>query len=116
MKLTHRHKRNSYSENMTGKLDPAYEREVELATNKLEVKYAAAQRRLEAAEKQKELAEKRLAAAHGKKTKAEKQKEFDRILQEYIAREEELQEIIALMNGTPASSVHRGNKSHRSFK
>ena len=116
MKLTHRHKKNNYSENMTGKLDPAYEREVERSTNKLEVEYAAAQRRLESAEKQKIKAEERLAKSNGKKTKAQAQREFDLALQAFIEREHEFQEIVRLMNGTPASSMHRGNKSHRSFK
>ena len=111
MKLQHRVP--DFSRNMTGKLDPDYEREVERSTTKLEVAYARAQRRLEAIEKRKQKLEHKIATTKTKKSKVVAEKELKKLLSEYVAREEELKAIVELMTATPAGSKHRGVKSFR---
>ncbi len=111
MKLQHRVP--DFSRNMTGKLDPDYEREVERSTTKLEVAYARAQRRLEAIEKRKQKLEHKIATTKTKKSKVVAEKELKKLLSEYVAREEELRTIVEMMTSTPAGSLHRGIKSFR---
>ena len=111
MKLQHRVP--DFSRNMTGKLDPDYEREVERSTTKLEVAHARAQRRLEAVEKRREKLERKISTTKTKKSRAVAEKELKKLMSEYLAREEELKAIVELMTATPASSRHRGVKSFR---
>jgi hypothetical protein len=107
------HRVPDFSRNMTGKLDPDYEREVERSTTKLEVAYARAQRRLEAIEKRKQKLEHKIATTKTKKSKVVAEKELKKLLSEYVAREEELRTIVEMMTSTPAGSLHRGIKSFR---
>lgn len=111
MKLQHRVP--DFSQNMTGKLDPDYEREVERSTVKLEVAYAKAQRRLESVQKRKERAEQKLLTLKTKKSRVATEKELKKLLAEFTAREEELKAIYELMTYTPAGSSNRGIKSFR---
>lgn len=111
MKLQHRVP--DFSQNMTGKLDPDYEREVERSTTKLEVAYARAQRRLEAVEKRRGKLERKLTTVKSKKSRAVAEKELKKLLSEYVDREEELRTIVEMMTSTPAGSLHRGIKSFR---
>jgi hypothetical protein len=111
MKLQHRVP--DFSRNMTGKLDPDYEREVERSTVKLEVAYAKAQRRLEAVQKRKERAEQKLLTLKTKKSRVATEKELKKLLAEFIVREEELKTIEEMMTYTPSSSKNRGTKSFR---
>jgi len=107
------HRVPDFSRNMTGKLDPDYEREVERSTTKLEVAYARAQRRLEAVEKRKDKLERKVATTKTKKSKAVAERELKKLLVEYLAREKELRLIVELMTTTPAGSRYRGVKSFR---
>lgn len=113
MKMRHRIPDN-ISYNMTGKLDPAYEAEVEKSTQKLEREWLKAQKRLESARKSAENA--RLRAESAKTAKKEKdraQKEYKKALALIAEREAELKEIEVLMTYSPSGSKNRGTKSYR---
>lgn len=114
MKMQHRVPVDKISYNMTGKLDPAYEAEVEKSTQKLEREWQRAQKRLESARKSAENA--RLRAESAKTAKKEKdraQKEYKKALALIEERQAELREIELMMTYSPAGSQNRGNKSYR---
>ena len=117
MKIQHRVPINNISYNMTGKLDPTYEAEVERSTKKLEKEWEKAQKRLESAKAAAESA--RLRAAYVEEQKAERlerktaEKEYRLALSLLAEREEELREIEIMMTSSPAGSQNRGNKSYR---
>jgi hypothetical protein len=121
MKMQHRAPSN-LSNNMTGKLDPDYEAEVDKATQKLQAKWEKAQRKLEAARlsaeeslRRIEKAEKNKAAtAEAKKNKQIAEMEYQRALVLIAEREAELLELEMMMTSTPAGSQNRGKKSFRS--
>lgn len=113
MKIQHRIRYKEVSYNMTGKLDPDYEREVEAATTKLEVAYAKAERRVEAAQKRMDKAARKIETLKVKKARTTAIKEHAVALAEYEDRLRELDEIRQLMTYTPAGSQNRGTKSFR---
>lgn len=113
MKIEHKVRYREVSHNMTGKLDPDYEREVEEATTKLEVAYAKAERRVEAAKKRMEKAARKMETLKVKKARVVATKEHGIALAEYEDRLRELEEIRQLMTSSPAGSQHRGTKSFR---
>lgn len=113
MKPQHRIRYKEVSYNMTGKLDPDYEREVEASTMKLEVAYEKAKRRAEAAEKRISRAAHKMEHAKVKRSRETARKEHIAALAEYEARLKELEELQALMTSTPAGSSNRGTKSYR---
>jgi hypothetical protein len=120
MKMQHRAPSN-LSNNMTGKLDPEYEAEVEKATQKLQAKWEKAQRRLESARlsaeeslRRFEKAEKNKAAtAEAKKNRQIAEVQYQRALILIAEREAELVELEMMMTSTPAGSQNRGTKSFR---
>lgn len=113
MKPQHRIPYREISYNMTGKLDPDYEREVEASTMKLEVAYEKARRRAEAAEKRIARAAHKMENAKVRRSRETARKEHMAALAEYEDRLKELQELQALMTYTPAGSANRGTKSYR---
>lgn len=121
MKMQHRAPSN-LSNNMTGRLDPEYEAEVDRATQKLQAKWEKAQKKLEAARlsaeeslRRIEKAEKHKAAtAEAKKNKHIAEMEYQRALVLIAEREAELLELEMMMTSTPAGSQNRGTKSFRS--
>jgi len=113
MKPQHRVRYKEVSYNMTGKLDPDYEREVEASTTKLEVAYERAVRRAEAVEKRISRAAHKMGTAKVKKSRETARREHELALAEYEDRLREIREIESLMQSSPASSVHRGTKSFR---
>lgn len=112
---------STLSYNMTGKLDPEYEAQVEKATAKLSADWERAQKKLEAAKKSAESA--RLRAERlwtvqesNRKVKLEREEaeEAYRLALNALAeREEELRELEIMMTSTPAGSKNRGTKSYR---
>jgi len=120
MKIQHRAPSN-LSNNMTGKLDPEYEAQVDKATQKLQAKWEKAQRKLEAARlsaeeslRRFEKAEKNKAAtAEAKKNRQIAEVEYQRALVLIAEREAELVELEMMMTSTPAGSQNRGTKSFR---
>lgn len=121
MKMQHRVPSN-ISYNMTGKLDPEYEAEVEKSTRKLEAEWAKAQKKLEGAKISAEnarLRAERLEAVREsnretKKEREEAEKSYRLALKVLAEREEELRELEIMMTTTPAGSQNRGAKSFRS--
>lgn len=111
MRIQHRVPFREVSQNMTGRLDPAYEREVEAYTARLERDYANAQKRLEAAERKQERLARLLEAA----TSSKSRKRMERDAQEAWAlveeRRLELMRLSSMMTAVPASASHRGTKS-----
>lgn len=120
MKIPHRAPSN-LSNNMTGKLDPEYEAQVDKATQKLQAKWEKAQRKLEAARlnaeeslRRFEKAEKNKAAtAEAKKNRQIAEVQYQRALVLIAEREAELIELEMMMTSTPAGSQNRGTKSFR---
>jgi predicted nucleic acid-binding Zn-ribbon protein len=98
--------------NMTGRLDPDYEAEVERMTVSREVAYASAQRRLDAAERKAKRLEHRLDTATGK-TKRLTKRELATAWEAVEARRAELESLARGMTSTPASAQNRGTKSFR---
>lgn len=121
MKMQHRVPVDKMSFNMTGKLDPEYESEVEKATAKLSAEWERAQKKLEAAKKSAESARlraERLWAIQESNREArlereEAEKAYRLALDALAEREEELRELEIMMTSTPAGSQNRGNKSYR---
>lgn len=117
MKMHHRVPVDKISYNMTGKLDPDYEAEVERSTKKLEKEWQRAQKRLESAKIAAENA--RLRAEYVERQKAEKlerqaaEREYKLALELLAEREEELRELEVMMTSSPAGSQNRGKKSYR---
>jgi len=111
MKIQHRVPFSDFSQNMEGKVDPDYMREVDRSTSKLEREYRRAEKRFAAAErrakkeadiveKTKQVSEKR-AAKKRYKVALEK-------LEEYRM---ELDRLARIMQESPAGAAHRGTKS-----
>lgn len=98
--------------NMTGRLDPDYEAEVERMTQSREVAFAAAQRRLAAAERKAQRLSQRLESSTGK-TKRLTKKELVLAWEAVEARRSELESLSSLMTSTPAPAKNRGTKSFR---
>ena len=121
MKMQHRAPSN-ISNNMTGKLDPEYEAEVEKSTRKLEAEWARAQKKLENARISAEnarLRAERLEAVResnreNKKEREEAEKSYRLALEVLAERQEELRELEIMMTTTPAGSQNRGTKSFKS--
>jgi hypothetical protein len=80
-------------------LSPAYEREVQESTRRLERRYQQARRRADRAEA-------RLAQAHGHRARARLQAEVE-------LRRAELAELERMMQAAPAGTQHRGTRSYR---
>lgn len=113
MKMTHKVPVNLISNNMTGKLDPDYERQVERSTRKLEVEYAKAYRRVEAVEKRALRAQLQSETLKAKKSRDKAKKEYKALILELEARRLELLELERMMTYTPAGSQNRGTKSFK---
>jgi hypothetical protein len=97
---------------MTGKLDPAYEAEVERMTETREVAWAAAQRRLEAAERKAERLARRAEVATGKVKRLTK-RELAEAWAMVELRRQELEDLARGMTWTPAPRKNRGTDSFR---
>jgi hypothetical protein len=113
MKMTHRVPVDLISYNMTGKLDPDYERQVERSTSKLEAQYAKAQRRVEAMEKRVLHVQMQSETLKAKKSRDKAKKEYKTLILELEARRLELLELEKMMTYTPAGSQNRGTKSFK---
>jgi hypothetical protein len=113
MKITHRVPVDLISDNMTGKLDPDYERQVNRSTRKLEVQYARAQRRVEAVEKRALKAQVRSETLKAKKERDKAKKEYKDLILELEARRLELMELERMMTYSPAGSQNRGKESFK---
>lgn len=117
MKIHHRVPVDKISYNMTGKLDPDYEAEVERSTAKLEKEWERAQKRVESAKIAAEKA--RVRAAYVEQQRAEKlerqeaERQYKLALELLAEREEELRELEVMMTSSPAGSQNRGKKSYR---
>lgn len=112
-KIKHRIPDEALTNNMTGRLDPAYEAEVAAMTERREEVFRRAERAVEAAEKRFQRARSRLADA---KT-AREQKAFraevaalELLVEE---RKAELNRLHDVMRATPAAARHRGTKSYK---
>ena len=113
MKIKHRVPLQNFSQDMTGKLDPEYERQVERSTNKLEVEYAKAQRRFESLEKRIAKTQIQVDTLKVKKARDKAKKEYKNLIDELEERRAELLELERMMTYTPAGSQNRGSKSYR---
>lgn len=113
MKMTHRVPVDLISYNMTGKLDPDYERQVERSTSKLEAQYAKTQRRVEAMEKRVLHVQMQSETLKAKKSRDKAKKEYKTLILELEARRLELLELEKMMTYTPAGSQNRGTKSFK---
>lgn len=98
--------------NMTGKLDPDYEAEVERMTVSREVAWAAAERRLAAAERKAERLARIAESATGK-TKRMTKKDLSAAWAMVELRRTELEELARGMTWTPAPRKNRGTDSYR---
>lgn len=122
MKMQHRVPVDKLSFNMTGKLDPEYEAEVEKSTRKLESEWAKAQKKLENARinaenarfRSERLESIRESNRETKKEREEAEKSYRLALEVLAKREEELRELEIMMTSTPAGSQNRGTKSFKS--
>lgn len=111
MKITHRVP--AYSQNMTGRIEPAYQREVDRSTSRLEREFAAASRALEAAENRAERALRKHEVAKGRKQSGTSRRELQVAWATVELRRDELERISRLMSSSPAGSTHRGDRSFR---
>lgn len=113
MKITHR---VPVRELRSDPITPEYQDEVDRATRSLQVRYEAAQRRLNRAEEKVTVARRRAEAAQSKhRLRDEVNARIAlRVAQELAElRREELEAIERLMKSSPASAPHRGVASFR---
>lgn len=111
MKITHKFPTPQLTANMTGKLTPEYEREVEQSTARLEQQYLQAQKSFAAAERR---AMKKAARVANERTKASGQRAKREVQLAWLQVEERRRELNALsrlMTTTPASAKNRGTSS-----
>lgn len=111
MKIPHRVP--DVSPNMTGRLDPAYEGEVERSTERGEREYAQAQRRVDAAERRARRAEAEVEAARSPKERRLTRKQLAVAWALVELRRQDLAVIERTMQSSPASAGHRGDRSYR---
>lgn len=111
--MTHRPRLfREVGDNMTGKLDPAYEAEVERMTVSREVAWAAAERKLAAAERKAEKLTRVAESATGKKKRLTK-KELAAAWAMVELRRNELEDLARGMTTSPAPTQNRGTDSYR---
>ena len=113
MRITHRVPAVALTNNMTGRLDPDYEREVERQTAQRVTRFEAAERALEAATKRAQKAERKAAEASTTKAKRLTARELTAAWELVEHRRNELDNLHRLMTATPAGSANRGTKSFR---
>jgi hypothetical protein len=101
------------SHNMTGKIDAAYEAEVQRSTENGEKAYARAQKRLAAAEARAARLEREVAEARSPKERRLTKKELGIAWALVELRRDDLNLLHRQMTSTPASATHRGDGSYR---
>jgi hypothetical protein len=101
------------SQNMTGKIDPEYQREVDATTHRLERDWANAQKSLEAATRRAERAERVAEVAKGRKRERSARDTLALAWATVELRRAELDRLGRIMSTSPAAAIHRGDKSFR---
>lgn len=111
MKL--RHNVPDTSSNMTGKVQPEYQAQVDRSTHRLEREYLAQEKRVIAAGARAAKAQRQLDAATGARARRLGAHDLAVAWELVQIRREELDRLARLMSQAPQSAAHRGNASFR---
>lgn len=111
--MTHRAYQPPLTANMTGHIDPEYQREVDRSTNKLEIEYARETRKLIADERRHARLARTAPNAKTRGTRSHREREMRDLWTAIEARRVELRRMERLMSASPQSSSHRGTGSYR---
>lgn len=109
--MTHRVPDISY--NMTGKVDAAYQAEVDRSTARHEAEYRRAEKRLAAAERLAQRKEHQRSLASGGKRQRFAEREVRVAWELVVLRRAELERIAGIMQQSPAPATARGDRSYR---
>jgi hypothetical protein len=113
MKIAHRVPTVAPTSNMTGRIEPGYQREVDNSMARFAADYLRAQKSLEGAERRLKKAQSIAVEGLVKKAKAKADKDTQALWVLVEARREELNILARHMSSTPAGSKNRGTDSFR---
>lgn len=114
-KIPHHFPDEALVNNMTGRVDPEYEAEVEAMTARRELAWEKAERALENVVRRHENAKRRAETAKTRAAREHAKREIAKLWEEIEARRAELAVLQGIMQSSPQSAAHRGSKSHRTL-